>query len=206
MRTILLALSLIFVSQALFGDAPENPIYISHAVSVCSEYTWVDPEDEESQLQRVCLQVTNRPGNGFTAFVKRECMIGVGTCPAGPFAWILSQCYVEREDGSGIVRVGNKNQFEVDIQPEDCDYTFGEPLLGAQLIAKTNGRHEVTYSFERWESRYNSGGPQCRSILGGGSAEDRSADIVATIDGRDVVVQDYIKTFRGGHEVSHCSH
>ena len=103
MRAILLASSLIFVSQALFGDAPENPIYTSHVVAVCSDYTWVDPEDEESELQRVCLQANSRPGSGFTAFIKRECMIGVGTCPAGPFAWILSQCYVEGENGSGIV-------------------------------------------------------------------------------------------------------
>ena len=133
-------------------------------------------------------------------------MIGVGTCPPGPFGWIRSQCYVERENGSGIVLVGNKNRFEVDIQPEDCDYTFGEPLLGAQLIANTNGEHQVTFSFERWESRYNVDGPQCRSIIGGGHLEQRSADIVATIDGQDIVVGDYIKTYKGEREYNHCSH
>jgi hypothetical protein len=206
MRTILLASTLIFVSQALFGDAPETPIYTSHVVSVCSEYTPVIPEDEESELQRVCLQVSSFPGGGFTAFIKRECMIGVGTCPPGPFGWIRSQCYVERESGSGIVLVGNKNRFEVDIRPEDCDYTFGEPMLGAQLIANTNGEHEVTYFFERWESRYSIGNQQCWSILGGGHTEDRSADIVATIDGQDILVGDYIKTYKGEREYNHCSH
>jgi hypothetical protein len=206
MRTILLASTLIFVSQALFGDAPETPIYTSHVVSVCSEYTWVAPEDEESELQRVCLQVSSFPGGGFTAFIKRECMIGVGTCPPGPFGWIRSQCYVELENGRGIVLVGNKNRFEVDIQPEDCDYTFGEPMLGAQLIANTNGEHEVTNSFERWESRYNIGNQQCWSIIGGGHLEERSADIVATIDGQDILVGDYIKTYKGEREYNHCSH
>ena len=133
-------------------------------------------------------------------------MIGVGTCPPGPFGWIRSQCYVELENGSGIVHVGNKNRFEVDIQPEDCDYSFGEPLLGAQLIANTNGEHEVTYFFERWESRYSIGNQQCWSILGGGHTEERSADIVATIDGRDIVVEDYVRTFQGKREDDRCSH
>jgi hypothetical protein len=196
-----------FVSQVLFGGDTENPMYISHVVSVCSEYTWVDPdaEDDEVELQRVCLQVTTRPGEGFTAFIRRECMIGVGVCPAGPFGWIRSQCYLERDNGSGIVRVGNKNQFEVDIQPEDCDFSFGEPILGAQLTAKTNGLHEVTYHFERWESRYSLGNQQCWSTLGGGNKEERSADIIATIDGRNIVVEDYIKTFLGDREINHCS-
>jgi hypothetical protein len=208
MRAILLASILMFVSQALYGDAPENPIYTSHVVSVCSEYTFVDPEaeDDDVELQRVCLQVTTRPGEGFTAFIRRECMIGVGVCPAGPFGWIRSQCYLERENGSGIVMVGNKNQFEVDIQPEDCDFSFGEPMLGAQLIAKTNGEHEVTYLFERWESRYSLGNQQCWSILGGGNTEERSADIVATIDGRDIFVADYIRTYKVEREDNHCSH
>ena len=205
MRTILLASTLIFVSQALFGDAPENPTYTSHVVSVCSEYTSVEIGDDESELQRVCLQVSSRPGGSFTARITRECMFEVGTCPTFPFGWIRSQCYLEREDGSGIVLVGSKNKFEVDIQPEDCDFTIGEPMLGAQLIAKTNGNHEVTYRFERWESRYRDGNQQCRSILGGGNAEERSADIVATIDGWEIVTEDYIKTFRGEREVNHCS-
>ena len=207
MRTILLASTLIFVSQALFGDAPETetPIYTFHAVSVCSEYAPVDPEDEESELQRVCLQVSSHTGGGLTARITRECLFGVGTCPTLPFAWIRSQCYLERERGSGIVLMGNKNMFEVDIQPEDCDSTIGEPMLGAQLIAKTNGIHEVTYRFERWESRYREGNQQCWSILGGGNAEERSADIVATIDGWDIVMEGYIRTFRSEREVNHCS-
>lgn len=207
MRAILLASILLFVPQALFGDETEKPIYISHVVSVCSEYTWVDPEaeDDDVELQRVCLQVSRYPGGGFTAFLKRECMIGVGTCPPGPFAWILAQCYLARDNGAGIVFVGNKNRFEVVIQPEDCDYTFGEPLSGAQLIANTNGEHEFTISFEHWESRYRLGNQQCRSTLGGGSSEERSADIVATIDGRDIVTEDYIRTYRGDREVNRCS-
>ena len=133
-------------------------------------------------------------------------MVGVGTCPAGPFAWILAQCYVEGEHGSDILLVANKNHFKIDIQPEDCDYTFGEHLLGAELIANTNGGHELLVSFERWESRYIAGSQQCKSILGGGTVESRSADIIATIDGQDVLVGDYIRTYKGQREYNHCSH
>jgi len=49
------------------------------------------------------------------------------------------------------------------------------------------------------------GNQQCRSTLGGGNKEERSADIVATIDGRDIVTEDYIETFEGDREVNHCS-
>lgn len=207
MRATLLALTLMFVSQALLGNDTEKPIYISHVVSVCSDYALVDPEAEEDEveLQRVCLQVTTRPGEGFTAFLRRECLMGVGVCPAGPFGWVRAQCYLARDSGSGIVLAGSKNRFEVEIQPGDCDYAFGEPMLGAKLIANTNGEHEVTTSFERWESRYRMGNQQCRSTLGGGNKEERSADIVATIDGRDIVTEDYIETFEGDREVNHCS-
>ena len=36
--------------------------------------------------------------------------------------------------------------------------------------------------------------------------EDVGIDIVATIDGQDIVVEDYIKTYKGEREYNHCSH
>lgn len=207
MRAILLSSMLIFVSQPLFANDIEKPVYISYVVSVCSEYTWADPEaeDEDVELQRACLQVTSRPGEGFTAVIRRECLPGVGVCPEGPFGWVRSQCYLERANGSGVVLEGNKNRFEVDIQPGDCDVAFGEPMLGAQLVANANGEHELTVQFERWESRYREENQQCWSILGGGNTVERSADIVATIDGRDLITADYIKTFHSDRQVDRCS-
>ena len=198
MKAIVLSMAVMCLPQSLFATPPDNLRHTVNQVSICGEYTLVGSEE-----QRVCLTARSETGNRYSVSARRECMQGVGTCPAGPFPGIRSNCYAAGV-GSNIVQVGNKNHFVVDLQPEDCDSMFGTPL-GAQLIADANGRHFLTIEIERLWSRYRVGNQQCTSILGGGVQDSRSADVVATIDGWDVVIGDYIMTWYGEREVEHCS-
>lgn len=184
---------------------PGKEIFIQYAVSFCSEYTLVETEDPPEN-QRVCITALKNGGNSFRVTANRECQSGSGNCPVGPFGRNRSWCNVSGEGPSDIIQVGNKNHFVVDLQPEECDpaSTIGTPQ-GAQLIADTNGIFESTTS-RKWSSARSAElHQQCFSRTDGGTKEDRSADIIATIDGWELVIGDVISTFHEFGFHSNCS-
>lgn len=204
MRFSLLVMSMFCLPISSFCNEDPYPQETAVSAFLCSEYAWVETEVEE--YQRVCISTSSSGGNEFTASYWRECLIGEGDCPNSPFLNKRAWCIIDSRPWGDFVDVMNKNRVELHIPPDaDCQYAIGVPL-GAELSAVTNGRHVLKRDIERLESRYRDGNRHCWSTLGGGTEESRSADMVAVIDGWEVIMEDYINFWHGERWGNRCSH